>query len=248
MVHEIIRKHTLTYRLAKMTIRDKQQIIQFMDKNPLLSMSEIAQHFSTVFNREISRHTVLGIKHSREQILNYQGDLGDTSLKQNPKEFVLMRELYDAVPQKPGVSQKQNLTEENLKSLVVKLAANDKYQGYFSSFEFCEGWIAYFCRKFNLKYIRTSVANLTRKNFSQELFEEMCRRQSLTDENVTSYKQIRALALELARDPKYEKHMGSSKFGNLWIAKFRENFNLKGNFFYDNRRKANKARSILCPK
>ena len=58
----------------------------------------------------------------------------------------------------------------------------------------------------------------------------MSRRQSLTDENLTTIEKLRVLALELATQPKYKGGLRSLKFSHVWLCQFREKFNLK--FFH----------------
>ena len=68
--------------------------------------------------------------------------------------------------------------------------------------------------------------DLAKRSFSQTLYEEANRRQSQTEEDLSSNKHLRALALELARQPKYEKYMGNFKFSNTWLSEFRKKFKM----------------------
>ena len=54
----------------------------------------------------------------------------------------------------------------------------------------------------------------------------MSRRQSLTDESLATNEEIRAIALELAVDPKYEGYFSSNNFSYRWMANFRKKFNM----------------------
>ena len=62
------------------------------------------------------------------------------------------------------------------------------------------------------------------KMFSQELYKELSRRQSLTDEYLASYENWRAIARELAADPKYKGYLSSHKFSKNWYSLFREKY------------------------
>ena len=61
-----------------------------------------------------------------------------------------------------------------------------------------------------------------RETFSQDLYEEMCRRQSLTEENLDTYDKLRAIARELSADPKYKGYLSNYKFSYPWLTAFRK--------------------------
>ena len=60
----------------------------------------------------------------------------------------------------------------------------------------------------------------------RELYEETCFRQSLTDENLTTFEKLRPLAVELAAHEKYKGFFSSFKFSKTWVYHFRKKFNL----------------------
>ena len=62
--------------------------------------------------------------------------------------------------------------------------------------------------------------------FYHELFEEASRRQSITSEDVYSDKNLRALALELARQPKYKEYMRNFKCSRASLTRFRKKFHI----------------------
>ena len=66
---------------------------------------------------------------------------------------------------------------------------------------------------------------LIRETFSQDLFEEVSRRQSLTAEYLT-IENVRAIGKELAVDPKYQGVLSNHKFSYQWISDFRKKFNI----------------------
>ena len=66
-----------------------------------------------------------------------------------------------------------------------------------------------------------------RKIFSQDLYEEMSRRQCHTNEDLATYKNLRPLALELSANSKYEGYLSSHKFSKKWCYRFQEKYNLK---------------------
>ena len=54
-----------------------------------------------------------------------------------------------------------------------------------------------------------------------DLRGEVSRRESLTDENSRTNEKLRALALELAADPKYAEHLADFACFNVWLTSFR---------------------------
>ena len=67
---------------------------------------------------------------------------------------------------------------------------------------------------------------IPKANFYQELFEEASRRQSTTSEDVYSDKNLRALAFELARQPKYKENMRNFKCSRGSLTRFRKKFHI----------------------
>lgn len=140
------------------TIDQKLQIIQFIENNQGVSYGEVGRHFSKVFGRQISRWTVRGIHVNREKYLEKQNEqsqdvviIGEESGMNSDmarKNFSL--ELYEEL------SRRQNLTEDDLtsieeiRSLALEIAHRPKYEQYFSSYKFSNGWIESFRENFNL--------------------------------------------------------------------------------------------------
>ena len=67
-------------------------------------------------------------------------------------------------------------------------------------------------------------ADVSSNTFKQDLYEELSRRQSLTDDDIFSNENLRAIALELARKPKYKQSMANFKCSESWMTKFRKQF------------------------
>ena len=79
-----------------------------------------------------------------------------------------------------------------------------------------------FCKHYIQKEPR--VIRKTWKIFSEDLYGEMLRRQSLTTENLAANERLRALAFELAANPKYGGVLSNHKFSNSWLLAFRKKY------------------------
>ena len=138
------------------------------------------------------------------------------------------QDLYEEVSRRQNLTDENLTTDENLRALAVGLAADSKYGGVLSSHKFSRSWLLKFRKKFRNsgeksmdgkqdenvavfnQYIPGEEADIIRETFSQDLYKEMCRRQSLSGENLTTNEKLRALAVELAADPKYQAGFGPS--------------------------------------
>ena len=89
-----------------------------------------------------------------------------------------------------------------------------------------------YCNMYNIPVVSVDAVNHIKETFSQDVYDELSRRQSLTEETLTSNEEIRALALELATDPKYKGVLANHKFSSTWVLHFRKKFN----FQYSDRR------------
>ena len=83
-------------------------------------------------------------------------------------------------------------------------------------------------KPYSQKYLSRTQAEhqFYREKFSQDLYEEVSRRQTLTEENLTTNEKLRPLALELAANPKYKGYLSNNKFAREWMFRFRKRFNL----------------------
>ena len=87
----------------------------------------------------------------------------------------------------------------------------------------------------NSEEVHAREAREAKRSFSEELFEEASRRQRLTNEDLPedlfvdmfSNKNLKTLALELVRKPKYEKYMSSFKCSPRWLTEFRKKCGIK---------------------
>ena len=150
----------------------------------------------------------------------------------NPNELKELKEtfsqdLYDEMTRRQSLTEENLANYENLRVLALELAADPKYKGYLSTYKFGRTWICAFRKKFNI-CLETAYFH-AKNNFTEELFEEASRRHSLNDENSFSYKNLRALALELARKDTYKKYMGNCVFNNSWLKEFRKKFHIGRN-------------------
>ena len=59
-----------------------------------------------------------------------------------------------------------------------------------------------------------------------ELHEEILIRNTLTEDQIINEKHIRALAVELASQEKYDNYFATHKFSGRWMLKFRRLFNI----------------------
>ena len=197
------------------SITEKQQIIQYCDDNPELSLTNegIADHFSTLFGRKISSSTVSEVRRNREKLMEQKRE-------ENVRE-TFSKDLYEEMSRRQSLTEENLATNENLRPLATELAANPKYEGYLLDCKFSDIWISRFLKKYKLKETFMASA-FVRKTFTDDLYEEMNRRQSLTRKRVGSNENLRALALELAKDPKYKGQLSNHKFSDCWISKFRK--------------------------
>ena len=222
-------REKFNFKKREYSITEKHQILEYSDTNPELSINAIAKHFSTLFGRTIPSITVRTIRLNREKVMKEKEE-------QNVRE-TFSQDLYEEVFRRQNILQTQilrgttrteaNFTRnENLRALAQELAADPKYKGYLSNDTFTKDWITRFRREKNLEGDFASIG-LARKTFSQELFEEASRRQSLTDEKIFTNKNLKALALELVRQPKYEKYLANFKCSEGWLAQFRKKFQIE---------------------
>ena len=172
-----------------------------------------------------------------EEYINFM-----TAKKASSIRETFSQDLYEEL------SRRQSLTDENLKTnkklrvLALELAEDPKYSGYIEYsgqmskgyITFSDEWLNQFRKKFGFetveiseKFIPREEADLIREVFSQDLYNEIYRRQSLSDENLTTYEKLRALAVELAADPKYQGYLSSYKFCNSWLTRFRKKMNFE---------------------
>ena len=138
-------------KYAKVTIKEKQEIIQFMDENPQLTDKAVSQHFSTVFGAEFSPYCVYAVKLKREAILNYKGDLSDLTLKKDSREIDLMQELYDETCCRQSLTNENVTTYDKLHALATELAGHEKYRGFFTNHKFGRRWMRGFRKQFNME-------------------------------------------------------------------------------------------------
>ena len=198
------------------TISEKQQILKYSDSNPELSLREIGEHFSTLFGRTISENTIQYIRKTREKLMDQQEE-------ENARD-TFSQDLYEEVSRRQSLTD-ENFTNKNLRALAKELAADPKYKGYLSNNMFSNRWIANFRRKYDMEEgIMSSV--LARNSFLQDLQAELSRRQGLTKEDVYSHMNLKPLALELARQPKYQKCMANFKCSKGWMTEFRKKFQI----------------------
>ena len=149
------------------------------------------------------------------------------------------QDLYEEFSRRQPLTDEDLASYKNLRALALELAADPKYKGYLRTFKFCNSWLCQFREKFRMKgekridekvnlnsQTETDLIKACKETFAKDLYDEMSRRQSLTDENLATYENLRVLALELAADPKYEGYLSSCKFSDPWIGNFRKKFNI----------------------
>ena len=82
----------------------------------------------------------------------------------------------------------------------------------------------------NLGQSGRHVKNPKELALTRELYDEICLRNNFTTENLATTENLRALALELACQSKYEGFFANFKFGPKWISNFRKSYNIYRNF------------------
>ena len=209
---------------------DQQCIINYADKNRDLTLHEIALRFSNKFEK-VAVNTFISGKEA-------------STIRET-----FSQDLYEEICRRQSLTDEDFTTNEKLRALALELSEDSKYHGYLKrqisegKLKFSYHWLNNFRKNirkngekwmdgkedanvnFNLKK-EVDLIKACKETFSQDLFEEISRRQSLTDEKLTTNENLRVLALELAADPKYKGYLRSLKFCKSWLCRFREKYNL----------------------
>ena len=74
------------------------------------------------------------------------------------------------------------------------------------------------------KYLSKRELYLLKQSFSNDLYEELCKKQNLTEEDMTIRKNLLPLAQELAASSKYKDYLSDMKFSQSWMCQFRKKY------------------------
>ena len=139
-------------------IEEKQRILNYIKRNPHLTPTDIALHFSNAFDREVDEKMILQVTQEKMILQVPQNKLSSQYIHKYiyPSHFKAAKDLEFKQDLYKEACRRQSLTNENvttcdkLRSLAFELAAHDKYEGFFSTYKFGRSWMYSFRKQFHL--------------------------------------------------------------------------------------------------